>query len=100
MVLATFGQRDQISKAVCIDWLPLQDLLQECKKKKILSLLINVLLIIILSKRCTGRFDSCTVCRPWECNTHLHVSAAGHLHKVLLLLQGLVDLVVRHAEAA
>ncbi len=31
---------------------------------------------------------------------HLYVSAAGHLREVLLLLQGFVDLVVCHAEAA
>lgn len=32
--------------------------------------------------------------------SHLNVSAAGHLSEVLLLFQGFVDLVVRHAEAA
>lgn len=32
--------------------------------------------------------------------THLNVSAAGHLSEVLLLFQGFVDLVIRHAEAA
>lgn len=31
---------------------------------------------------------------------HLYISAAGHLGEVLLLLQGFVDLVVCHAEAA
>lgn len=31
---------------------------------------------------------------------HLNISAAGHLGEVLLLLQGFVDLVVCHAEAA
>ena len=30
---------------------------------------------------------------------HLDISAASHLGEVLLLLQGFVDLVVRHAEA-
>lgn len=39
------------------------------------------------------------VCHPQECHTHLHISAAGHLHKVLLLLQCLVDLIICHAEA-
>lgn len=32
--------------------------------------------------------------------SHLYISAAGHLSKVLLLLQGFIDLVVSHAEAA
>ena len=32
--------------------------------------------------------------------SHLHISTAGHLSEVLLLLQGFVNLVIRHAEAA
>lgn len=31
---------------------------------------------------------------------YLHISAAGHFSEVLLLLQGLVHLVIRHAETA
>lgn len=39
-------------------------------------------------------------CKGIHLRSHLNVSAAGHLSEVLLLFQGFVDLVVRHAEAA
>lgn len=82
-LLATFGERGQVAVAIHMDGLALKHLQKFTDSHEFDEIDVDNL------------FSIHTKSQP-----HLDVFATGHFLKVLLLLEGLVHFVVRHAEAA
>lgn len=91
MELATFGEGNQVPEAVGIDGFSLQDLGNTRQMS---------VFVCVCTPSCAFILEFSFLLRQGCWPPHLHVAAASHLGEVLLVLQGFVDLVVRHAEAA